>query len=89
MKISFTIYEKHNDESIAELRLPESLEGLLRRNNVILIGDLIDRIEHCTLEDIKNMGDAKIKTIKNALFNYELCVAPDPIEFILKCKKIA
>ena len=87
MNITFTVYEQHNENSISELELPVAMENLLRRNNILLIGDLVERIEDDTLGKIKNMGVAKERQVKNALFNYELCVAPDPIEFLLKCKR--
>ena len=87
MNITFTVYEKYNENSITELELPVAIENLLRRNNIFIVGDLVDRIENNTLSDIKNMGVAKERQIKNALFNYELCVAPDPIEFLFKCKR--
>ena len=87
MNITFTIYEKYNENSITELELPVAMENLLRRNNIFVVGDLVDRIENDTLGDIKNMGVSKEKQIKNALFNYELCVAPDPIEFLFKCNR--
>ena len=87
MRITFTIYENYNDNSITELELPVAMENLLRRNGIILIGDLVEKIENDTLGKIKNMGIAKERQVKNALFNYELCVAPDPIEFLLKCKR--
>ena len=87
MNITFTTYEKYNEEDISELELPEALENLLRRNNIFTIGSVIERIENDTLDDIRNMGVGKQRVIKNALFNYELCVAPDPIEFILNCER--
>ena len=87
MQITFTVYENYNDNSITELELPVAMENLLRRNGIVLIGDLVERIENNTLGKIKNMGVAKEKQVKNALFNYELYVAPDPIEFLLKCKR--
>jgi len=87
MQITFTVYENYNENSITELELPVAIENLLRRNDITVIGDLVDRIENDTLGGIKHLGAAKEKQIKNALFNYELCVAPDPIEFLFKCKR--
>ena len=89
MQITFTVYEDYNDNSVAELELPIGTENLLRKNGAHLIGDVVKLIEEDTLKDIKYMGVTKQKDIKNALFNYELCVSPDPVEFILNCKKIA
>lgn len=85
MNITFMTYEDYNDESIAELELGEAMENTLRRNGVFLIGDVIKHIEENTLAGLKNVGKLKVKEIKNALFNYELSVAPDPIEFLFKC----
>ena len=89
MQITFTVYEDYNDNSVAELELPIGTENLLRKNGAHLIGDVVKLIEEDTLKDIKYMGVTKQKDIKNALFNYELYVSPDPVEFILNCKKIA
>ena len=89
MKIIFTTYEDYNENSIAELELNEATENCLRRNNVHLIGDVIRHIELDTLGDLKGLGASKVKAIKNALFNYELCVSPDPAQFILDCVKVA
>lgn len=86
MNITFTTYENYNDYPITELELPDAIENNLRRGDVLTIGDVIERIENNTLEEIRNLGVSKIKKVKNALFNYELSVAPDPIEFILKCE---
>ena len=89
MQIKFTVYEKYNNESVAELGLPEVIENCLMRNNVKFIGDVVQQIEDDTLGKLRGLGVTKEKAIKNALFNYELNVAPDPIEFILKCEKVA
>ena len=89
MQITFTVYEDYNDNSVAELELPIGTENLLRKNGAHLIGDVVKLIEEDTLKDIKYMGATKQKDIKNALFNYELYVSPDPVKFIMNCKKVA
>lgn len=89
MTITFSTYEKYNDESIMELGLSEAIEDCLRRNNINTIGDIIDRIKDDNLGDIRGIGVTKQKAIKNALFNYELCVSPDPVQFIMDCRKVA
>ena len=89
MRIMFTTYTEYNNDSISELELSDAIENLLRRNDIFLIGDLIKHIEEDTLGDIKNMGATKLKAIKNALFNFELCVSPDPVQFILDCVRLS
>ena len=89
MKITFMTYEEHNNDDISELGLPDAIERFMKKNGMFYVGDLIDKIESGTFSSIRNMGAVKEKKIKNALFNYELCVAPDPIEFLFKCERIA
>jgi len=89
MTVTIITYENLNDNSIAELELPTAVENLLRRNSVATVGDLIERIEEDTLEKLKGLGAEKTHIIKNALFNYELCNASDPIQYLLKCGKVA
>jgi len=89
MDIRFTVYEKYNDMSIAELELPETLETNLRKNNVHTIGDVVRHIEDDSLIHLSNFGITKERKVKNALFNFELCMAPDPIDFIMSCEKVA
>lgn len=89
MRITFTTYEKYNDESVAELELADAVENCLRRNHITTIGELIKCIEDDALGTMRGVGVSKEKIIKNALFNYELCVSPDPLQFILDCVKVA
>ena len=89
MQITFMVNEYYNDESIAELDLSETIENCLRRNGVYFVGDVVKHIENDTLGKLKGLGVTKERAIKNALFNFELCVSGDPIEFIMNCERVA
>lgn len=86
MNITFTVYEKYNDASIAELELTDALEGILRKNDIHTVGDVVRHIEEGTLIGLNNFGVTKEKKVKNALFNFELYVSPNPVDFLMNCK---
>lgn len=89
MRISFVAYDRLNNNSVDELELKESIRNCLRRNGIYDIGDLVKAIDKDSLKKVRGLGVKMERQIKNALFNYELCNAADPIDFIMSCSKIA
>ena len=86
MKITFTINELYNINSIEDLEITERASNCLHRANIHTVGELIQRIENETLSDIKGLGKKVEKEVKNALFNFELCNSNDVIKFLLDIK---
>ena len=86
MKITFTINELYNINSIEDLELSERASNCLHRAKIHTIGDLVQRIEDETLADVKGLGKKVEKEVKNALFNYELCNSNDVIKFLMDVK---
>ena len=86
MKITFTINELYNINSVEDLELSERASNCLHRANIHTVGDLVQRIEDETLADVKGLGKKVEKEVKNALFNYELCNSNDVIKFLMDVK---
>ena len=86
MKITFTINELYNINSIEDLEITERASNCLHRANIHTVGELIQHIENETLSNVKGLGKKVEKEIKNALFNYELCNSKDVIKFLLDIK---
>lgn len=86
MKITFTINELYNINSIEDLEITERASNCLHRAEIHTVGDLIQRIEDETLSEVKGLGKKVEKEVKNALFNYELCNSKDVVKFLLDVK---
>ena len=86
MKITFTINELYNINSIEDMDLSERASNCLHRANIHTVGELIQHIENENLKNIRGLGKKVERDIKNALFNYELCHADDVVKFILDIK---
>lgn len=86
MKITFTINELYNINSVEDMEISERASNCLHRAEIHTIGELIQRIENESLSNIRGLGKKVEKEIKNALFNYELCHADDVVKFIKDIK---
>lgn len=87
MTIRFTTFERLNSNNIDVLELSERASNSLKRAGILTIGGLCEKINE--VEKVRSCGVKTVREIKNALFNYELQNAKDPVRFIMNCEVIS